>query len=766
MREWTGWISLAVALALAGPGGLPAEEVAPGVTYETYWVPTGSGNTRVYVVKVDRLRSEYKLKVGYAQAKRNYTARERTSTIANRYHNAPDHVVVSATNGSYFDGVNLPRLLGIGQSDGEMLDTPSFNASLTYHTVMVGPSRRPVVRTNFNHQYGTITFADGYSMPLNQYNFYPSGPLYPIHGVAAFTPQFDSSTRSNFTSPSLAVEVTLSDVTYPMRSDKEVSGIITAIQTPTSGNAPIPAGGMVLSAWGSTKTEIVNHAQIGQRLRMRFRSDAQEYNDSDMALTGIGWIVHNGAAYPTGWQNLESGASPYAANPRTALAWNNDFWFQVVCDGRGVAGSLGMTFQQMADFLTGTLGVLEAVNYDGGGSSTLVVNGTIKNIPSDGGERAVANAILLVKETLPPSFPFSDPFGPAGRLPGWDDKFSYCGVAPFAPTSPGGDGHVFVVSSSDGVNAVRHGDFADTDYSVEADIYCDYRPGDAADGFERYGLFARDSGTGAFGLATYGGGNCYALTYDSDTGRVRAGKYVNGTLTDFLPAPVYLPSTAWRRFRIDCYETVIQYLVDDNVLMTTSDSSHPRGYFGVGYHSFFASSSNVRGTRADNLTAAVDLSTLPPVAQFAGQPTSGMWPLEVQFTDQSVGGPADSWDWDFGDDETSSERHPTHVYALPGLYTVSLTVTGPNGSDTETKVGYIEVLASPGDYDKDGDVDLDDYAHFQKCLSGSGVAQNSPACARTNFDEDSDVDAADLAKFRGCLSGADIPSNPNCLGGN
>ena len=243
-----------------------------------------------------------------------------------------------------------------------------------------------------------------------------------------------------------------------------------------------------------------------------------------------------------------------------------------------------------------------------------------------------------------------------------------------------------------------------------------------------------------------------------------AGKYVNGTLTDFLPTPVYLPSTSWRRFRIDCYGTVIQYLVDGEVLALTSDSSHPRGFFGVGYHSFFATSSKVRGTRADNLSAFVDTSTLPPVAQFAAEPTSGMWPLEVQFTDTSAGGPAESWVWDFGDDQTSTDRHPLHTYALPGLYTVSLTVTGPNGADVETKTNYVDVLAWPGDFDKDRDVDLDDFAHIQACLSGNGVIQGDTACAAANFDGDTDVDLLDMAKFRGCLSGANTPSDRDCLG--
>lgn len=79
-------------------------------------------------------------------------------------------------------------------------------------------------------------------------------------------------------------------------------------------------------------------------------------------------------------------------------------------------------------------------------------------------------------------------------------------------------------------------------------------------------------------------------------------------------------------------------------------------------------------------------------AGFTASPRSGTVPLEVQFTDQSTGDITD-WEWDFDNDGTvdSTEQNPTHTYAAVGEYTVSLTVTGPDGSDTETKVDYIEV---------------------------------------------------------------------------
>jgi len=70
----------------------------------------------------------------------------------------------------------------------------------------------------------------------------------------------------------------------------------------------------------------------------------------------------------------------------------------------------------------------------------------------------------------------------------------------------------------------------------------------------------------------------------------------------------------------------------------------------------------------------------------------------------------------------------------------------------------------PGDFDSDRDVDLDDFAFLQSCLSGSGIAPPSPECADADFDTDEDVDAVDLGRLINCFSGADVPGDPACAG--
>jgi PKD repeat protein len=80
----------------------------------------------------------------------------------------------------------------------------------------------------------------------------------------------------------------------------------------------------------------------------------------------------------------------------------------------------------------------------------------------------------------------------------------------------------------------------------------------------------------------------------------------------------------------------------------------------------------------------------PPAlqAEFMADTLYGSTQTLVRFQDQSSGEIA-SWHWDFGDGVTSAERNPQHVFRSTGTFTVTLTVTGPSGSDTRVKEDYI-----------------------------------------------------------------------------
>ncbi|MDI6791649.1 MAG: PKD domain-containing protein [bacterium] len=85
-----------------------------------------------------------------------------------------------------------------------------------------------------------------------------------------------------------------------------------------------------------------------------------------------------------------------------------------------------------------------------------------------------------------------------------------------------------------------------------------------------------------------------------------------------------------------------------------------------------------------------------PLADFNGAPTSSCVPLSVCFADSSTGD-ITSYLWDFGDGNNSGDSSPCHTYNTPGTYTVTLTVNGECGSDSEVKSAYITVDTCPID---------------------------------------------------------------------
>ena len=84
-----------------------------------------------------------------------------------------------------------------------------------------------------------------------------------------------------------------------------------------------------------------------------------------------------------------------------------------------------------------------------------------------------------------------------------------------------------------------------------------------------------------------------------------------------------------------------------------------------------------------------------PMADFSANPTTGSAPLAVAFTDKSSGPSPRTYHWDFGDGSTSPDTNPSHTYAANGVYTVTLTVTNPFGTDSATKTELIRVGAGP-----------------------------------------------------------------------
>jgi PKD repeat protein len=134
----------------------------------------------------------------------------------------------------------------------------------------------------------------------------------------------------------------------------------------------------------------------------------------------------------------------------------------------------------------------------------------------------------------------------------------------------------------------------------------------------------------------------------------------------------------------------------------TSTSQNPTGivYNTAGIYTVTLTIGNGTSNDTETKTSYITVGDPPPAADFVANTTTIAVGGSVNFTDLSAGSPT-SWSWSFtgGTPSSSTTQNPTGiVYNTAGTYTVSLTATNGNGSDTETKTNYIVVGGSiPGD---------------------------------------------------------------------
>jgi Phosphodiester glycosidase len=107
-------------------------------------------------------------------------------------------------------------------------------------------------------------------------------------------------------------------------------------------------------------------------------------------------LIENGAVQKQSIYGTGSFVS--GRHPRTAVAYNErtSKLFFVTVDGRRPKYSRGMTLAGLTHFLRSRLGATDALNLDGGGSTTMVVGGKIRGRPSDGEERGVSSALVVL----------------------------------------------------------------------------------------------------------------------------------------------------------------------------------------------------------------------------------------------------------------------------------------------------------------------------------------------------------------------------------
>jgi hypothetical protein len=170
----------------------------------------------------------------------------------------------------------------------------------------------------------------------------------------------------------------------------------------------IPPDGMVLSATGAEAAALTEAAEVGDRVRVTTAisegSRVVPVADDVGVVNGGPRLVAGGrdqiTAFAEGFVWLDDPAFFYRfglfRNPRTIAGVTRDGKLLLVAiDGRNFEFSAGASFEEEAGVMR-ALGAVEAVNLDGGGSTTVVVDGELVNRPSDPtGERPIGDALLL-----------------------------------------------------------------------------------------------------------------------------------------------------------------------------------------------------------------------------------------------------------------------------------------------------------------------------------------------------------------------------------
>lgn len=164
----------------------------------------------------------------------------------------------------------------------------------------------------------------------------------------------------------------------------EVCEIVTGEVTREAG-----AGEVLLRADGAA-TQVLMGLKLEDRVTLTLSTPA--LNEAvTMAVGGNQVLLHEGAVVPQAQPNAPR-------HPRTAVGFNDREILLVTVDGRQARWSVGMTYGELAQLML-DYGCTEALNLDGGGSTTCWAGGKVVNQPSGGMERQIANAILVRSST-------------------------------------------------------------------------------------------------------------------------------------------------------------------------------------------------------------------------------------------------------------------------------------------------------------------------------------------------------------------------------
>ena len=168
------------------------------------------------------------------------------------------------------------------------------------------------------------------------------------------------------------------------------------------GSSPIPADGFVISTSGSAREWALKNLRVNSSVALTMKLSPTESEQAEIwkqvtnIVGGGPQLIKDGRVDITNAVEKIAPAFVNDGHPRTAIAkLKSGQLLLITVDGRQPGESIGMSLTMLADLLI-EFGAVEAINLDGGGSTTMVIKNKLVNKPSDAtGERPVSDAILV-----------------------------------------------------------------------------------------------------------------------------------------------------------------------------------------------------------------------------------------------------------------------------------------------------------------------------------------------------------------------------------
>jgi hypothetical protein len=212
-----------------------------------------------------------------------------------------------------------------------------------------------------------------------------------------YTPTLGPSTRTTG-GRELILERSGDGLRLPLRIGETYQARVREVRE--TGDTPLKPDILVLSM-GPALAEKAPNVEVGAVLTISTAA-TPDLRGARTAISGGPLLACQGErrrpAKPTG-ANASSYEyrSMWERHPRSAMGWNDKYYFLVQVDGRQRDLSIGMTLDELGEFMVTKLGCTDVMSLDGGGSATFWCNGRVTNSPCDGRERDIANALIVLR---------------------------------------------------------------------------------------------------------------------------------------------------------------------------------------------------------------------------------------------------------------------------------------------------------------------------------------------------------------------------------